>query len=194
MSSDMRRSILDLHPIINGRFSPRAFSSRPISDDDLELLFEAARWAPSSMNEQPWRFLVVKKGGEGYDALFASLTPSNQIWVQRAPVLVLNMVHRTLSRNGKENHHARHDLGAAIMQLTMQATALGLGVHQLGGFHPDQAREAFNIPEELDLVSIIAIGHPGDPSELTNDLQQRESRRTERKPLSELVSFGRYAG
>lgn len=194
MTRQTRRSELDLHPLINGRFSPRAFSAEPLTDEQLELLLEAARWAPSSMNEQPWRFLVVRKGGEGYDRLFATLTPSNQAWVKRAPVLVLNMVHRTLSRNGKENHHARHDLGVAIAQLTMQATALDLGVHQLGGFHPDQARDAFDIPQEIDLVSIIAIGHHGDPRELGPELEQREARRTERKPLSDLVSFGRFAG
>lgn len=190
----MMRSDLELHPVINERYSPRAFSERDVSDAELDLVLEAARWAPSSMNEQPWRFLVARRGGKGHAELLASLNPSNQIWASKAPVLILNMVRRTLSRNGQVNFHARHDLGLALSQLTAQATALGMGLHQMAGFHADVARLAFGIPEDLDLVSIIALGFPGDPDQLPEALRERELHRSVRKPLSELVSYGAYNG
>ncbi|HRF82670.1 MAG TPA: nitroreductase family protein [Flavobacteriales bacterium] len=189
---DTRRSELDIHPVLNARFSNRAFSEREVSDAELELVLEAARWAPSSMNEQPWRFLVTRRGGEGHATLLAALNQSNQVWADKAPVLILAMVHRTLSRNGHENFHARHDLGLATAQFTAQATALGLGVHILGGFNSDMARESFNIPEELDVVSVLVLGFPGDPEQLSDNLKERELRRSERRPLELLVSYGAF--
>ncbi|HPF89319.1 MAG: nitroreductase family protein [Flavobacteriales bacterium] len=189
-----RRSDLPVHPVLNERFSPRAFSDRAITDAELELVLEAARWAPSSMNEQPWRFLVTRKGGDGHAELLAALNPSNQVWADKAPVLILNLVHRTLSRNGQENYHARHDLGLATAQLTAQATALGMGLHILGGFNAEMVRTAFEIPDTYDLVSVIALGFPGDPESLPEHLQQRELQHSPRRPLSELVHYGRFNG
>jgi nitroreductase len=185
------RTVLEVHPLLATRFSPRAFSAREVTDEELELVLEAARLAPSSMNEQPWRFLVTRQGGEGYDRLLACLAESNRIWADKAPVLILNMAAHNLSRNGRPNHHAWHDLGLSIAQLTVQATALGMGLHQLGGFYADQAREAFGIPEEFDLVSVIALGFPGAPDDLPENLRQRELVRSPRKPLEELVWHGR---
>lgn len=189
-----RRSDLPVHPVLNERFSPRAFSDRAITDAELELVLEAARWAPSSMNEQPWRFLVTRKGGDGHAELLAALNPSNQVWADKAPVLILNLVHRTLSRNGQENYHARHDLGLATAQLTAQATALGMGLHILGGFNAEMVRTAFEIPDTYDLVSVIALGFPGEPESLPEHLQQRELQHSPRRPLSELVHYGRFNG
>lgn len=185
------RTSLPILKVIASRYSPRAFSDRPVSDRDLELILEAARWAPSSMNEQPWRFLVTRQAGEGYDAMIATLTGNNPRWAVRAPILMLVMAHRQLSRIGVANPHARHDVGLAVAQLTLQATHMGMGLHQLGGFDAGKARAAFAIPEDLDLVSIIALGWPGDPEELPEDLRERERVRSTRKPLSELVSYGR---
>lgn len=189
-----RRSDLPVHPVLNERFSPRAFSDRAITDAELELVLEAARWAPSSMNEQPWRFLVTRKGGDGHAELLAALNPSNQVWADKAPVLILNLVHRTLSRNGQENYHARHDLGLATAQLTAQATALGMGLHILGGFNAEMVRTAFEIPDTCDIVSVIALGFPGDPESLPEHLKQRELQHSPRRPLSELVHYGRFNG
>jgi len=195
MSVDLvRRSVLPVLPIINERFSPRAFSERVVTDAELELVLEAARWAPSSMNEQPWRFLVTRRGGTGHAELLGSLNTSNQVWADKAPVLILNMVQRTLSRNGQENFHARHDLGLATAQLTAQATELGMGLHILGGFHADAARAAFGIPEVYDLVSVIALGFPGDPGTLPEHLKERELHHSPRRPLTELVHYGRFNG
>ena len=194
MSLITKRSDLSLHPILDGRFSPRAFAERDVTDAELELIVEAARWAPSSMNEQPWRFLATRRGGEGHAELLASLASSNAVWADKAPVLLLAMVKRTFTRNGHENYHARHDLGLAIGQLTAQATALGMGLHQLGGFSPDAARSAFGIDQDLDLVSVIVLGFPGDPNELPDNLRERELNRSTRKPLAEILHRGRISG
>lgn len=189
-----QRTALGVHPILAERYSPRSFSDRDVTEAELELVLEAARLAPSSMNEQPWRFLVVRKGGEGYEALLAVLMESNRVWADKAPVLILNMASRTFARNGLPNVHAWHDLGLAIGQLTAQATALGMGLHQLGGFFPDRAREAFGIPEEMDLVSVIALGFPGDPQQLPDNLRERELKRSPRRPMAEVVWRGRVGG
>lgn len=187
----MPRSELDLIPALNDRYSARAFSQQPVTDGDLELLFEAARWAPSSHNEQPWRFLVVRRGGEGHADLLSTLTESNRRWADKAPVLVLNMVRNTFARDGRSNYHAWHDMGLAMGQFTAQATAMGIGLHILGGFHADRARSVFNVPPDLDLVSITALGYLGDANGLQDDLRERELRRSPRLPLAELVRHGR---
>jgi nitroreductase len=189
-----QRTTLDVHPLLAQRYSPRSFKDRDITEGELELVLEAARLAPSSMNEQPWRFLVVRKGGEGHAALLESLVESNRVWADKAPVLILNMAQRNFARTGRPNLHAWHDLGLAIAQLTMQATALGMGLHQLGGFLPDVARAAFDIPEDLDLVSVTAIGFPGEADQLPENLRQRETNRSPRRPMSEVAWRGRVGG
>lgn len=190
----LERSKLPIHPILNARFSPRAFSSRDLTDQEVELLMEAARWAPSSHNEQPWRFLVTRRGQEGHAALLSSLIHSNQIWAEKAPVLVLNMVMRDFAFNQKPNYHAWHDLGGALAQLTAQATSMGIGLHQLAGFHGEVARVAFNIPEHMELVSVLAVGFWGEPDSLEGHLRERELNHSSRKELSELVSYGSFPG
>lgn len=189
---DTRRSEIDIHPVLNGRYSPRAFSDRDVTDAELEQVLEAARWASSSMNEQPWRFLVTRRGGEGHHALLHALNTSNQVWADKAPVLILALVDRFLNRNGQENFHARHDLGLATAQFTTQATALGMGVHILGGFNQLTMREAFAIPEQFDPVSVLVLGFPGNADQLTENLKERELRRSPRRPLSELVHHGAF--
>ncbi|MCC6575743.1 MAG: nitroreductase family protein [Flavobacteriales bacterium] len=186
------RSTLGLLPAIAGRYSPRAYSDRPVTDEELTLVLEAARWAPSSMNEQPWRFLVTRRDGEGHAALLDGLDHSNRIWAEKAPVLMLALVHRILHRLNAENHHARHDLGLAVGQLGVQATSMGMGMHQLGGFSPAKVRAAFAIPEVYDLVTVIVLGWPGDAAGLPQHLQERERTRSARKPLAELVHYGRF--
>ncbi len=195
MSDDaLRRSPLALHPLLNRRFSPRAFSGRAVTDAELELVLEAARWAPSSMNEQPWRFLVTRRGGEGHSELLAAMDPSNRLWADKAPVLILSMAQRTLSRNGQENFHARHDLGLATAQFTAQATAMGMGLHILGGFNGEAARAAFGIPADFDLVSVIVLGFPGEADQLPENLKVRELQHSLRRPLRDVVHYGRFNG
>lgn len=192
--TDGLRTTLPVHPLLAGRYSPRAFSDRGVEDSDLDLVFEAARLAPSSRNEQPWRFLVARRGGEGHDGMLNCLLPGNRAWAEKAPVLILTMVSRAFVRNGDRNVHAWHDLGLAIGQLTVQAAALGMGLRQLGGFRPEPARVTFGIPDEYDLVSVIALGYPGDPALLPEELRIREEQRSPRRPLRDILWRGRVGG
>lgn len=180
-----------VHDAIANRWSPYCYDARPVSREDLVSLFEAARWAASCFNEQPWRYIVgTKEDREQYDRVLACLVEPNQAWAKHAPALALGIAKSQFSRNDKENRHSAHDLGLATAQLTLEATARGLGVHQMGGIHPDKARESFSIPEGFEVVTGIAIGYPAaDLSKAPEDLAKRDQSPRARKPLSELV-FG----
>lgn len=179
-----------VHDLIAARWSPYGFSDRAVSDEDLRSLFEAARWAASSYNEQPWRFIVAKKeDGAMFDRVLSCLVEGNQGWARLVPVLVLTAISRTFARNGKDNKAAEHDLGLAAASLTFEATARGLCVHQMIGILPDKAREAFAIPEGFDAHTAIAIGYAGSQPDLPDDIAKRDEGQRQRKPLSEFV-FG----
>jgi nitroreductase len=176
-----------IHELLKKRWSPRAFDERPVEADTLLSLFEAARWAPSSNNGQPWRFLVAMKENKAeYDRLFNCLVEANQKWAYRAPVLLLS-VAKLQFEDGSPNRHALHDTGMAAENLVIQATAFGLAAHQMAGFRIDQARVDCQIPEGYDPVAIIAIGYPGDPALLPDRLRAREAQPRVRKPLTELL-------
>src|SRR5438874_10538077 len=147
-----------IHELIARRWSPYAFSDRPVSDDDLRSLFEAARWAASSYNEQPWRYIVGTKGDpEGFERLLSCLVEGNQGWAKAAPVLALGCTSLYFALNGKPNAAAVHDLGIASATLTLGATARGLFVHQMIGMLPDKARELYRIPEGVQPMTGLAI-------------------------------------
>lgn len=182
-----------IHELIKNRWSPRAFSEKPVEKEKIESLFEAAGWAASSFNEQPWRFIyATKETPEAYKRLFNCLVEFNQQWVQTAPVIVLAAVKRAFSRNNKSNAHARHDLGLAVGNLSLQATYMGLYVHQMAGFSPEKARKAFNISEDFEPVTMIAIGYKGNPEILPEDLKQSETSLRERKPVHEISFLGTW--
>jgi nitroreductase len=175
-------------PVIHERWSARAFADRDVSREDLKRVFEAARWAPSSFNEQPWRYLVGTRGTETHERIFESLVGFNQGWAGKAPVLILGVARLTFSHNNTPNLHAVYDLGAASAYLVLQAAALGLTTHQMAGFDRDKARKLLRIPEGFDFGSAMALGYQGEPETLgNNDLIQREIEPRERKPLSEFV-------
>ena len=175
-------------PAVLGRWSPRSFSSREVDAADLARVFEAARWAASSNNEQPWRFLVGMRGMETHRKLAECLMGFNQSWAPHAPVLILGVARTTFARNGSPNGYALYDLGAASSYLTLQAAALGLSTHQMGGFDRDAARKALEIPEEYALGAVIALGYQGEPADLADEqLIARELAPRARKPLNELV-------
>ena len=188
------RSELPLHPLINERFSPRAFSARPIGDDELRLLLEAARWAPSSLNEQPWRFILAKKGEASHELMLQAMNVGNRVWAHRAPLIILNIVRRSLERNGISNPHAWHDLGLALAQLNFQASALGIGLRHIAGIDPKEARILFEVPEEFDVVSMMVLGYPGDPDQLPENLRERELKRSPRKAVEDFVFSGKFGG
>jgi nitroreductase len=175
-------------PEILHRWSPRSFTDRPVSPADLATVFEAAHWAASSYNEQPWRFLVGARGSDAYQKIFSSLIELNQAWAKMAPVLILGTAKTTFSHNNTPNAVALYDLGAAAATLCYQATALGLHTHQMGGFDRDIARKAFNIPDDFLIGAVIALGYQGDPSVLTVPYMiEQETSPRKRKPLGEVV-------
>ncbi len=186
---------LPIHDLLQRRWSPRAFSERMVESDTLRSLFEAARWAPSSNNEQPWHFIVgTRDDPSGYDRLFACLKEGNKKWAFRAPVLMLSVARLNFEDEGTPNRHAWHDTGMAAISLSLQATALGLIAHQMAGFDVDKARADLGIPAGFEPVAMIAVGYPGDPAILDERLRQRELAPRERKPIREFVSQGQWAG
>lgn len=182
-----------IHPLLEARWSPRAFAPTPIRDEQLLSLLEAARWAASGGNVQPWSFVVVPRDdAEAFAYLLASLAEGNRVWAQHAPLLMLAVAQ--LEREpGKPNPYALYDLGQAVANLSVQATALGLCVHQMGGFDQERARSAFAIPADYTPVTVLAVGFPGDPTALPEPLYQREVANRTRKPLESFV-FGRAWG
>lgn len=183
-------------PVFHRRWSARAFAGRDVSAEDLKKVFEAARWASSSNNEQPWRFLVGRRDSETHRKIFESLVGFNKTWAGAAPVLILGVASTKFSHNGANNGYALYDLGAAASYLTLQAAGLGMTTHQMAGYDHEAARAAVGIPEEYALGSVIALGYQGEPATLSNEqLMEREVAARTRKPLSEMVfsSWGEAA-
>ena len=175
-------------PVVLSRWSPRSFAGRDISPADLKKVFEAARWAASSNNEQPWRFLVGLRNSSTHQKIFSSLVGFNQSWAGAAPVLILGTASSKFSHNGSPNAYALYDLGAAAAILCLQAASLGLKTHSMAGFDHDAARQALAIPEDYLLGAVIALGYQGEPSALSNEkLIAQETSPRSRKPLSEFV-------
>lgn len=175
-------------PILLERWSPRSFSDRAVSSASLKKVFEAARWAPSSYNEQPWRFIVGERNSDTYKKIFSTLIGFNQEWAASAPVLILGAASSRFAHNQQTNLYAIHDLGAAAAYLVLQAAALGLAAHQMAGFDQGAARKAFQIPEDFGLGSVIALGYQGEPGALKNDrMLEMETAPRQRKDLSEIV-------
>lgn len=182
-----------IHELLQRRWSPRAFSDQPVSQEHLRSLLEAARWAPSSNNEQPWHFLVATKQDQAhYDQLLSCLGTTNQLWARLAPVLMMSVAKLVFTDGGESNRHAFHDVGLAVENLVVQATALGLMVHQMAGIYPDKVRELYGIPTEYDVVAAIAIGYPGDPEMLPERFQQRELAKRSRKPITDFTFAGHW--
>lgn len=182
-----------LHELIRNRWSPRAFAEKGVPPEVLRSLFEAARWAPSSNNEQPWAYLVATKDdAEEFAKMLDVLVEFNSNWAKHAPVLALSIVHLKTQREGKPNRVALHDVGSASAQLTFEANARGLQVHQMAGFDAAKARQAFAIPADWEPVAAIAIGYPGNPESLPDKLRERELAPRTRKPLSEFVMTGSW--
>jgi nitroreductase len=164
-----------------------------IEPEKLRSLLEAARWAPSSYNEQPWSFIVATKDGpEEHGRLLSCLVEGNVRWAQHAPVLMLSVATLAFERNQKPNRHAFHDVGLAVENLVIQGMTLGLFVHQMAGFHVNKAREEYGIPEGHEPVAAIAIGYLGDPGRLPDDLRERELAPRTRKPMESFVFSGRW--
>ncbi len=181
-----------IEPLLQRRWSPRAFSDKPVEREALLRLFEAARWCPSSYNEQPWRYVVVTR--ENPDRLKEAqsvLSPGNA-WATKAPVLICTIAQLTFAKNAKPNRHAFHDVGAASENLLLQATALGLFGHQMAGFDPEKARVVFQVPEGYEPAAMMALGYPADLGSLTEEERAYEQRPRVRRPIEEFVFENRF--
>ncbi|GKS64164.1 hypothetical protein YTPLAS72_14680 [Nitrospira sp.] len=182
-----------IHDLLARRWSPRAFDERLVDPQLLQPLLEAARWAPSSNNEQPWRFIVASKQHEtDWTRLFECLAEGNRRWAVRAPVLVLSVASLHFEDDGKPNRHAFHDTGLATENLVLQATAQGLIAHQMAGFDVEKARTDLRIPAGYEPVAMIAVGYPGDPAILPERLRVRELQPRIRRPIGEWAFLGQW--
>lgn len=179
-----------IHDLLARRWSPYAFDDRPVSAEDALSLFEAARWAASSYNEQPWRFIAaLRTDAAAFEKVLSCLVEANRQWAQHAGLLALGVIRTTFSRNDKPNRVALHDLGLAAANLTFEATARGLYVHQMAGIDPDAARRLFHVPEGHEVATAIAVGYRTPDSRLSGELRERETSPRARKALREFV-FG----
>jgi nitroreductase len=181
--------ILDL---LKRRWSPRAFSDRMVEPEKLLSLFEAARWAPSSFNEQPWCFLLAtKQQPEDHARLVSCLAEGNQQWARQAPVLMVSVAKLNFDQTGKPNRHAFYDVGMAVANLLTQATALDLFVHQMAGFSPERVVEIYGLPEAFAPVAVIALGYGAD-GDLPEPVREFESKPRSRKPIQSFVFQGQW--
>lgn len=185
---------IDIHPLMAGRWSPRAYAEQPVDHDAVVAVLEAARWAPSAYNVQPWRFLVFEKGQDAaaFERAFATLVPFNQSWNKHAQVLIAVLTD-TLTAKGTVNPSASYDAGAAGLALLLQAHAQGLAAHAMGGFDAAALRETFAIPERYQALSTISIAHHGDAQSLPDSLAEREHAPRARLSLNEIAHFGAWS-
>jgi nitroreductase len=182
-----------VHELIRERWSPRAFAGKPVPQDVLRSIFEAARWAPSSNNEQPWAYIVATKDDkENFDKMLSVLVEFNAQWARSAPALALAVAKLNFAKNNTPNRNALYDTGAASALLSVEATAQRLAVHQMAGFDPEKARQVFGIPPGWEPIAALAIGYPGDPASLPPPLKDREMAPRARKPIAEFVMAGQW--
>lgn len=183
-SNEFASPVMD---VIKNRRSRRAYSDRLVESDKIHSLFEAARWAPSSLNEQPWYYVYATRDQELWQKIFESLSESNKVWAQNAPLLICSLARRNFIRFNTPNPSARYDLGAANAFLSLQAAHLGLNVHQIAGFDANVVVRNLGVPERYEPVIVMAIGYPGDIQALPDKLKEREVAPRERYLKKEFV-------
>jgi nitroreductase len=189
---DERTADHPIEPLFLQRWSPRAMSGATIADGELLTLFEAARWAPSTYNEQEWRFLYARRETDQWDTFFDLLVEGNQQWCHRAALLVVVVAHKVFARNGKPNPVHLFDSGAAFENLALQGAAMGLVIHGMQGFDFEKAHRVLNVPDDFAIAAMFAVGQPGDPNELPKELRERESP-SGRKPVEEIICEGAFS-
>ncbi|MBE9085061.1 MULTISPECIES: nitroreductase family protein [unclassified Tolypothrix] len=193
MTNKTADTLYPVEELLRERWSPLAFSEELVETDKLCTVLEAAGWAASSYNEQPWSFIVATKDNPvEFQRLLDCLVEGNQEWAKNVPVLMISVAKLNFERNGAENRHAFHDVGAATTTLAIQAMALGLFIHQMAGFDVAKAKEVYSIPDGYEPVAAIALGYLGDPQTLSEKLQQRELALRSRKPLETYVFSGSW--
>lgn len=187
-----RKTEYEVDDVFVNRWSPRAMSGEKLSDAELFSLFEAARWAPSSFNNQPWRFVYARKGSEHWSRFFGFLDEGNQIWAKNADVLIATISKTTFDYNGKPSKTHSFDTGSAWQNLALQGSVKGLVVHGMQGFDYEKAAAELKVPDDHRVEMMIAVGKPGNPGDLPEKLQKGEVP-SGRKSVSEIVSEGRFS-
>ena len=184
-----------LHELLRNRWSPRAFSSKPIAADTVTRLLEAAQWAMSSYNGQPWRIVyATKDDAAAYDRILSTLVPFNQSWANSAALIGISIGRTHFEHNGEPNHWSAYDTGAAMAMLTVQAESEGLKVHQMAGFDGAKAKEVLSIPDGHHPIAAFVIGYLGDVATLPEPLRERELQPGQRKPVAEIAFKGTWGG
>ena len=189
--SEFRKSDYPIDKIFLDRWSPRAMLGEPISDEELFTLFEAARWAPSNNNEQPWRFVYAKKGTKDFDKFFNLLIEFNQLWCKNASVLICLIAKKTFSNNNSYNRNNMSDSGSAWENLALQASTMGLVAHGMGGYDVEKAHKDLKVPDDYEVVHMIAIGKPSSVDVLPERMQKSEAPNS-RKPVNEIAFEGEF--
>lgn len=182
-----------IHTLHVERWSPYNYDpAKNVAAEDLQAMFEAARWSASAFNAQPWRYIVGVKATqpEVWQAVLDVLVPGNQAWAQHVPVLALGLIRTDFEHNGKPNAWAQHDLGAASANLTVEATSRGIRVHQMAGIEPDKAIEQFGLAENIQPVTALAIGYAGPNDQLDPDIAARDENPRQRLEVSEFLVAG----
>jgi nitroreductase len=187
-----REAAHGVEPVFVRRWSPRAMSGKEISDEQLRRLLEAARWAPSSYNEQPWRFIYARRDTEHWQTLFDLMIEFNQQWASKAAVLFVVVSKRMFAHNGKPNGCHSFDSGAAWQNLALQGSMMGLVVHGMAGFDAEKARRSLHIPDDYAVEAMIAVGRPGRTEDLPESMREREVP-SDRKPLAEIACEGSFS-
>lgn len=178
-----------VHPLLAKRWSARAFNGKPISQTELNTLFEAASWSASSMNEQPWKYLFAhKQHKESFEKMWSCLLPGNQPWTTKGSVLILSLAEKNFDYKNRPNRHYMHDVGAANTQLLLQAAHQEIYGHMMGGFDMEKTIETFDIPENLEPVCFMVLGYLDEAETLEEPFKSRETAPRNRKPVEEFVT------
>jgi len=190
-AEDVRKPEYPIEPLFYRRWSPRAMTGEALSEQELMRIFEAGRWAPSTYNEQEWRFLYARRDTPQWPLLFDLLMEANQVWCRNAAVLVVVLSRKTFTRNGKPNVVHLFDAGSAWQNMALQATALGIVSHGMAGFDFAKARTALKVPDHFDVAAMFALGRPGDPDQLPEDYRKMEAP-SQRRPIWESICEGAF--
>lgn len=190
-AEDHRRPEHPIESLFFRRWSPRAMTGEPITEAEMLSLFEAARWAPSTYNEQEWRFLYARRDTPPWAVFFELLAEGNQAWCRQAALLCVVAAHKVFQRNGKPNPVHLFDSGSAFENLALQGTAMGLVVHGMQGFDFEKARQSLGVPQDFAIAAMFAVGRPGDPDQLSPDHRKIEVP-SSRKPVPEIICEGRF--
>jgi len=190
-AEDFRKADYPIEPLFVRRWSPRAMSGDPITEREMLTLFEAARWAPSTYNEQEWRFLYARRDTPRWPIFFNLLAEGNQQWCVRAALLSVIVAHKIFQSTGKPNAVHVFDSGLAFENLALQGTVMGLVIHGMQGFNFEKARTDLSVPDDYAVCAMFAVGRPGDPAQLAPEMRERE-KPSPRKPVREIICEGKF--